>query len=581
MTFLESMEDLSTFISSQTVLEITKKICINLFGNAPIFSDPNSTLSECEQWLSKTRGNNQRYISFDFLLANVKEIYENFSDYEFLYGMLADDESKDVLFNILAHRLTRDDYYLLKAFSAGERQYFSPSFMMYKPKGVFVDCGALNGATTLEYVRHVPDFAHAYVYEPLPKMYKVCKDNLSVLESSKITIRQAAVSDRNGTLQFDPYIDGSSHISETGTLEVCAVCLDEDITEPVDLIKMDIEGAELAAIRGAERHIREDRPVLAISVYHLPTDLRIIPSMLLELCPNYKFYLRHHMTDTNETILYGFPCELKGVSVKTDNPNISQLADLLVEEYMHVQILQKDYFLYILKLLSDAREAHTFFETQYECEKERCGFFEQQFSSEKETRNFYEQQFCAEKDARVFYEQQFNTEKKAHEFFEKQYEAEKSVHEETKITLKSEKDAHEFFEQQFEAEKAAYEDAKNALVLERKAHEFFERQFNVEKEAHEFLEQQLTDAKETNNFLEKQYKVEKEAHTFFEQQYNLVSLDKEKLQKRAEKQEIDIQELENKLRVLQNENSKLNYRLQILKKDSLISKIIKFKKYEV
>ena len=75
--------------------------------------------------------------------------------------------------------------------------------------------------------------------------------------------------------------------------------------------------------------------------------------------------------------------------------------------------------------------------------------------------------------------------------------------------------------------------------------------------------------------------MEKEAHTFFEQQYNLVSLDKEKLQKRAEKQEIDIQELENKLRVLQNENSKLNHKLQLLKKNFWIQKIIRFKKYEV
>ena len=420
MTFINTMEDLCAFICSQTILVTMKKICTTVFGNATVFSDPDSTLEECGKWLME-QDKTEEYHYFSFLLENVEDIYTNLAEYEQIYTVLADEESRNILVNLLAHRLIRDDYYLLNAFSAGERQYFSPSFMKYKPQGVFVDCGALNGATTLEYARHVPDFKRAYVYEPLPKMYEACVNNLSIFEPSRLIVRQAAVSNCGGRVHFDPFIDGSSRISETGSLDVIAISLDEDITETVDLIKMDIEGAEPSAIRGAEKHIRNDRPVLAISVYHSPSDLHRIPCMLMKLCPNYHFYLRHHMTDTNETIFYGFPCEMDTPSVSFDGHKGSELSDLLVDEYMHVQLLQKDYFLYILKHLSDERTAHAFFEQHTNKEKEARVFFEQQFNEKKDACVFFEQQYNKEKDARVFFEQQFNVEKEAHLFFENQF----------------------------------------------------------------------------------------------------------------------------------------------------------------
>ena len=172
MTFIDTMEELCTFICNQTILETMKTICITVFGDAAVFSDPESTLEDCKKWLTEqNRIEDSSY--FSFLLTNVEDIYANLSEYKQMHDALADEESRKVLVNLMAHRLIRDDYYLLNAFSAGERQYFSPSFMKYKPQGVFVDCGALNGATTLEYACHVPDFKRAYVYEPLPKCIRL------------------------------------------------------------------------------------------------------------------------------------------------------------------------------------------------------------------------------------------------------------------------------------------------------------------------------------------------------------------------------------------------------------------------
>ena len=72
----------------------------------------------------------------------------------------------------------------------------------------------------------------------------------------------------------------------------------------VTFLKMDIEGSELAALRGAERIIREQRPKLAICVYHKPEDMWEIPGFILNCHPDYKLYLRHYSISYTETVLY-------------------------------------------------------------------------------------------------------------------------------------------------------------------------------------------------------------------------------------------------------------------------------------
>ena len=75
------------------------------------------------------------------------------------------------------------------------------------------------------------------------------------------------------------------------------MALDDDIGEPLTFIKMDIEGAEQAALRGCSQHIRKERPKLALSVYHNFEDLWKLPRMIEELVPGYRFFLRYHGGD--------------------------------------------------------------------------------------------------------------------------------------------------------------------------------------------------------------------------------------------------------------------------------------------
>ena len=67
---------------------------------------------------------------------------------------------------------------------------------------------------------------------------------------------------------------------------------------------MDIEGAELEALKGAQNTIRNYHPKLAISAYHKFEDLFTLPQYIYSLDNSYKFYLRRHSHLAHELVLY-------------------------------------------------------------------------------------------------------------------------------------------------------------------------------------------------------------------------------------------------------------------------------------
>lgn len=78
----------------------------------------------------------------------------------------------------------------------------------------------------------------------------------------------------------------------------------------IDLIKLDLEGADLHALVGAFYTIRKYRPQLAISIYHRLKEYWEIPIVLFQLCEDYDFHLGHYSFERFETILYCIPKEI-------------------------------------------------------------------------------------------------------------------------------------------------------------------------------------------------------------------------------------------------------------------------------
>ncbi len=63
-------------------------------------------------------------------------------------------------------------------------------------------------------------------------------------------------------------------------------------TEPLGLIKLDVEGFEKKALQGAEKTIRKHKPVIVAAIYHSPEDFFEIKALLQEFHAEYRFMVR-------------------------------------------------------------------------------------------------------------------------------------------------------------------------------------------------------------------------------------------------------------------------------------------------
>lgn len=198
-------------------------------------------------------------------------------------------------------------------FEMRQNQYFDLPYLLPGKDEVFVDCGAYHGETSEQFIKWCGGkYKHIYCFEPDRNNLALCRKNLL----DKVTRKHYTVINKgtwsgDGNLAFSDSSDETSHIIEKGEkrIEVCS--LDEELfekrKETVTFIKMDIEGAELESLKGARKIIQEQKPKLAICVYHKKEDIFDIPEYILSLNSEYKLYLRHYTLDEWDTVLYAIP----------------------------------------------------------------------------------------------------------------------------------------------------------------------------------------------------------------------------------------------------------------------------------
>ncbi len=232
---------------------------------------------------------------------------ENSDTFKKIREMLSDEKSKKSL----------DAFIEQKRFGRYDKeydtisQYFDCEILKdhIGDEEVFVDCGAFQGETALSFI----DFLHKMGKNRYFGIYEIepDADNLSILEEkisglNEIHVVKAGVSDKKGEMAFDSSNGSSSRISEDGDTIIEVISLDSFFEEeiPVSFIKMDIEGFELMALKGAVQTIKKNRPKLAICVYHKNEDLLLIPEFIMDLRMNYKLYLRNYSRCGVEAVLY-------------------------------------------------------------------------------------------------------------------------------------------------------------------------------------------------------------------------------------------------------------------------------------
>lgn len=188
-----------------------------------------------------------------------------------------------------------------------------------EPGDVVIDAGACWGETSL-YFAH--EASRVIAFEFIPSNIEVFNKNLEANPKlrDKIDFVNRPVWSKPGQVLY--YVDWGpgSRVSfqkmreDFPDTKTVTTTIDDKVREfelsRVDFIKMDIEGAELNALKGAEDSIRKFHPKLAISLYHSIEDFNTIPRYLASLGLNYRYYLEHHTIYENETVLFAVPQNL-------------------------------------------------------------------------------------------------------------------------------------------------------------------------------------------------------------------------------------------------------------------------------
>ena len=236
-----------------------------------------------------------------------KYLLTNWERIEKLFSSLQDTKSVETLEAFIRGRISADLSYFKKIYVPN--QYYPNDIFNFTNSETLVELGSNNGLTLLEFIDKVNGkYKKIFCFEP--EYESVLKDIIS-RQSGNITLIEKAAWDKQEDVTFvndngaaTAHVDreactlSTSYIVHADSVDNCIG--DEHIT----YIKMDIEGAEVRALKGCEKTILRDKPKLAVCIYHEPSDFLEISEYLHSLVPEYKFYVRHHNISAEETVLY-------------------------------------------------------------------------------------------------------------------------------------------------------------------------------------------------------------------------------------------------------------------------------------
>ena len=175
---------------------------------------------------------------------------------------------------------------------------------------IFVDGGCYNGETSLEFIRlSKGSVKKIYAFEPDNINFVACKKCFKKNLTIPYHLENAGLYSKNDVLSFSGWHGEGARLVTDGSNQAQVVALD-DVVDPNDditFIKLDVEGAELAALKGMEQTISRCRPTLAVCLYHRPSDIWDIPLYIYEKFPFYRLYIRHYAPSILDTILYACP----------------------------------------------------------------------------------------------------------------------------------------------------------------------------------------------------------------------------------------------------------------------------------
>lgn len=214
---------------------------------------------------------------------------QNKERFEWVYSRLADRLSRKTFENIINYKLSGKIDYLFEC-EAEKAEPFE-KILKLSNKETFLDLGAYNGDTVADFIGRVSDWEKIIAVEPDIKSFK--KLALSTENMKNIDCKNVAISDFCGMGSFS--MQGGRNSTASGNKNEVMFETIDSICEntPPTYIKMDLEGEELKAIKGAENVILNHKPKMLVSCYHRTDDLFAIPEAVFKIRDDYKLYMRH------------------------------------------------------------------------------------------------------------------------------------------------------------------------------------------------------------------------------------------------------------------------------------------------
>ncbi len=222
-------------------------------------------------------------------LFNAEYVKSHHAELESIYNLLADDISKKVFKNTVMYKLTGKIDYLFDCETPISEIY--SSVLKLKNDETYFDLGAYRGDTVAEFLSNTDSYNHIVAVEPDKKTYdKLCIATKNIKNIANIN---ACVGDTEGETFFD-MLGSRGSSAGRGSDIINSVTIDALSRSYVPTyIKMDIEGAEIAALSGGAQTISRYKPKMQIAAYHRSEDLIAVPQAVLKINGDYKIYLRH------------------------------------------------------------------------------------------------------------------------------------------------------------------------------------------------------------------------------------------------------------------------------------------------
>ena len=223
-----------------------------------------------------------------------------------------DDTSRAHHLQFLAWRRLREEWTFDTAPVTADNRFFIPKLAKaLRGDETLLDAGAHHGSVTEAFLGHTKGaFRQIVAIEPDPINRAQIKNTLRRLlpDDARVKVYNWALADHDGDALFHSGLDYASQLSDTGQSRIVTRTIDALGIFPT-FIKLHLEGAELAALKGARQTLLDCRPLIATTVYHNDDGVWKTARWLMETLADYRFLFRNHSWCGTGAVIYAIPDE--------------------------------------------------------------------------------------------------------------------------------------------------------------------------------------------------------------------------------------------------------------------------------